>query len=318
MAKKGVNKTKAKTVLPVATGKVSSVREKIKKIPEAAKAAPKKIVEHTLEATFQTVEKAAESQARKAARKALRATVKARKAVRAMAKAKKAAQKAEIEAAALSAAYPESAEVRLSSDDKKTAKGERKSTSVAAKQAARGIKQKLKQILMPAADEVFYYDRRQIVLLTVAYAALACLVWALGNYMLCMSFACCGVAMVMMILVLILTLLALASAVFVLIFPQKLAVVNRTGIKIDHNAQLKWDDVAVAEEKYTGWLANRPIIALHLKPKAEYPLTFMQKLCRHNVFTPFSVPLYAMRAEDASKIKALIRKFAPNYRDSRF
>ena len=57
------------------------------------------------------------------------------------------------------------------------------------------------------------------------------------------------------------------------------------GIKIDHNAFLKWSDVALAEEKYTCWLTRRPIIALHLVPGAEYRLTFMQHLCRHNVFT---------------------------------
>lgn len=317
MAKKNIRAGKPEDGKPAPSGKVLAMREKFKKIPEAAKAAPKKIVEHTLEATFQTVEKAAESQARKAAKKALRATAKARKAVRAMAKAKKAAQKAEFEAAALSAAYPAGTGNNTASENKKPAGRLPRTTSSAAKQAARGIRQKLRQILTPV-DEVFYYDRRQIVLLTVAYAMLSCLVWVLGQCMLCTGFSCCGIASAVMILVMALTLMALASVVFVLLFPQKLAVVNKTGIKIDHNALLKWDDIATAEEKYTGWMANRPIIALHLKPEADYKLTFMQKLCRHNVFTPFSIPLYAMRADDASKIKALIRKFAPDYKDSRF
>ena len=75
------------------------VREKIKKLPAAAKAAPKKIVERTLEATLKTVEKAAETEAQKAARKALKATAKARKALKAMTKAKKAARRAEVSAA---------------------------------------------------------------------------------------------------------------------------------------------------------------------------------------------------------------------------
>ena len=61
---------------------------------------------------------------------------------------------------------------------------------------------------------------------------------------------------------------------------------------------------------------RRPIIALHLVPGAEYRLTFMQHLCRHNVFTPFSIPLYAMVPEDAAKIRTLVKRYA-EYKDSR-
>lgn len=271
------------------------VREKIKKLPAAAKAAPKKIVERTLEATLKTVEKAAETEAQKAARKALKATAKARKALKAMTKAKKAARRAEAEAAAA---------------------GIRQATTAAAKKAAREIKQKLKQILHSAEEEVFYYERRQIILLTVVYAAIACLVWVLTRCMLCAGLFTSWALVVFMTVVMALSLAALASVVFVLIFPQKLAVVTNEGIKIDHNAFLKWSDVALAEEKYTGWLTRRPIIALHLVPGAEYRLTFMQHLCRHNVFTPFSIPLYAMVPEDAAKIRTLVKRYA-EYKDSR-
>lgn len=311
------------------------VREKIKKLPAAAKAAPKKIVERTLETTLKTVEKAAETEAQKAARKALKATAKARKALKAMTKAKKAARRAEAEAAALNGAFPKTANAAPAADAatapadtmsarvkklpvgaKAAAAGIRQATTAAAKKAAREIKQKLKQILHSAEEEVFYYERRQIILLTVVYAAIACLVWVLTRCMLCAGLFTSWALVVFMTVVMALSLAALASVVFVLIFPQKLAVVTNEGIKIDHNAFLKWSDVALAEEKYTGWLTRRPIIALHLVPGAEYRLTFMQHLCRHNVFTPFSIPLYAMVPEDAAKIRTLVKRYA-EYKDSR-
>ena len=305
------------------------VREKIKKLPAAAKAAPKKIVERTLEATLKTVEKAAETEAQKAARKALKATAKARKALKAMTKAKKAARRAEAEAAALNSAFPKTANAATAPTDtmsarvkklpvgaKAAAAGIRQATTAAAKKAAREIKQKLKQILHSAEEEVFYYERRQIILLTVVYAAIACLVWVLTRCMLCAGLFTSWALVVFMTVVMALSLAALASVVFVLIFPQMLAVVTNEGIKIDHNAFLKWSDVALAEEKYTGWLTRRPIIALHLVPGAEYRLTFMQHLCRHNVFTPFSIPLYAMVPEDAAKIRTLVKRYA-EYKDSR-
>ncbi|MBO5285025.1 MAG: hypothetical protein J6B00_04020, partial [Alphaproteobacteria bacterium] len=72
------------------------------------------------------------------------------------------------------------------------------------------------------------------------------------------------------------------------------------------------------EEKYTSYLTRRPLIALHLKENAlkNYRLTFMQHLCKSNIFTPFSIPMYAMRPEDAAQIRALIKKHA-KYIDNR-
>ena len=249
--------------------------------------------------------------------------------------AAEAARRAEAEAAALNGAFPKTANAAPAADAatapadtmsarvkklpvgaKAAAAGIRQATTAAAKKAAREIKQKLKQILHSAEEEVFYYERRQIILLTVVYAAIACLVWVLTRCMLCAGLFTSWALVVFMTVVMALSLAALASVVFVLIFPQKLAVVTNEGIKIDHNAFLKWSDVALAEEKYTGWLTRRPIIALHLVPGAEYRLTFMQHLCRHNVFTPFSIPLYAMVPEDAAKIRTLVKRYA-EYKDSR-
>lgn len=303
-----------------------AVKEKIKKLPSVAKEAPKKIVEHTLEATLITVEKAAEHKARRASQKALRATVKARKAVRAMLRAKRAARLAEAEMKAISSSFPLESETKTEPrrakkapvGAKDAAAGITHATTAAAKKAARELRERIKNIIHPGAEEIFFYERRQIVMLTLVYAALSCILWALARGLIEAHLITSWFVALLLTVVMFLTLAAFASVVFVLIFPQTLAVITREGIKIDHNSLLKWQDVALAEEKYTSPLTRRAIIALHLKPAAEnsYRLTFMQRLCRHNVFTPFSIPLYAMDAEDAEKIRGLIKKRV-KYQDAR-
>lgn len=315
-------KSKKKVIAPVA--------EKIKKIPEAAKAAPKKIVERTIETTLKTVEKAAEKEAQKASKKAMKATIKARKALRKMVNAKKAAKTAvqKAEASTLELNQPmmdvyanqetnDTPSVTSVNRIKKlpvgaaiAASGIKNATTIAAKRAAREIKDKFKELIHPSEEKIFYYERRQIIALTLLYAAIACFVWMLTKCMMCCQLINSMTMVVTMITVMTLSLLALAAVVFVLIFPQKLAVVTHEGIKIDHNALLNWNDIELAEEKYTSFISRRPIIALHLKAEAKdkYKLTFMQNLCKHNVFTPFSIPLYAMAPEDAEAIKNIIKR----------
>ncbi len=271
-----------------------AVKEKIKKIPTVAKEAPKKIMEHTLEATLITVEKAAEHKARRSAKKALRATIKARKAIRAMLRAKRAAMHAEAEMKAISRSFPTTNET----NSRRTRK------------ASCELRERIKNIIHPDAEEIFFYERRQIILLTIIYAVLSCILWALAHGLIFAHLITSWLVAILLTIVMFLTLAAFASAVFVLIFPQTLAVITREGIKIDHNSPLKWQDITLAEEKYTSPLTRHAIIVLHVKPAKEnsYCLTFMQRLCRHNVFTPFSIPLYAMEAKDAEKIRELIKK----------
>lgn len=343
-AKKSPAKTAPK-IAPEATEEIKSkkkviapVAEKIKKIPAAAKAAPKKIVERTIETTLKTVEKAAEKEAQKASKKAIKATIKARKALRKMVNAKKAAktavQKAEASSLELNKAMPDistetSQEASINTPPathvKKlpvgaaiAASGIKNATTTAAKRAAKEIKDKFRELIHPSEEKIFYYERRQIVALTLLYAFVAYFVWILTKCMMCCHLITSMTMVALMIAVMTLSLLALASVVFVLIFPQPLAVINHEGIKIDHNALLNWNDIEVAEEKYTSFISRRPIIALHLRTKAKdkYKLTFMQHLCKHNVFTPFSIPLYAMSPEDAEAIKNIIKRRC-KYEDNR-
>lgn len=59
-------------------------------------------------------------------------------------------------------------------------------------------------------------------------------------------------------------------------------------------------------------------MALHVSEDnlKKYKLTFMQKLCKKNIFTPFSIPMYAMRPEDAAEIRNLVKHYA-KYKDNR-
>ena len=236
------------------------------------KSAPQKLVEHTVDKALQTVEKAAVKQA-----------VRTEKAVNK--KIAKAVKKAE-----------------------KQAKKQPTKATVA-KRAAGMVKTKIKEILTSEKEEVFYYSQKSLILLVFVYAVIAFGVYLLANGLLrCGCLAHSYPLFIGLCVTMFLTLAALGAAVFVMIFPPKVAVVTGKSIKIDHNAPLLWKDVKLAEEKYSSCLMRRPLIALHLREGAEYPLTFMQKLCRYNVFTPFSLPLYAMREDDANRLRHLVKR----------
>ena len=236
------------------------------------KSAPQKLVEHTVNTALNTVEKAAEKQAIRTEKNMNKRIAKAIK------KAEKQAQK-----------QPTRATV--------------------AKRAAGKIKTKIKQILSPEKEEVFYYSQKALVLLTLVYGVVAFLVYAIANGLLrCGCLESGNAFFVLVCITMVLTVLALGSAVLVMIFPPRVALVTSQTIKIDHNAPLFWKDVKLAEEKYSSSLSRRTIIALHLREDANYPLTFMQKLCRYNVFTPFSLPLYAIDKKDADRLRELVKK----------
>lgn len=236
------------------------------------KAAPQKLVEHTVNTALNTVEKAAEKQAVRTEKAVNKRIAKAIK------KAEKQAQKQPTKA-------------------------------TAAKRTAGKIKTKIKQILSPEKEEVFYYSQKALVLLTLVYGVVALLVYVIANGLLrCGCLEHGGAFFVLLCITMALTVLALGSAVLVMIFPPRVALVNSKTIKIDHNAPLFWKDVKLAEEKYSSSLSRRTIIVLHLRDDANYPLTFMQKLCRYNVFTPFSLPLYAIDEKDANRLRQLVQK----------
>ena len=264
------------------------------------KAAPQKIVEHALNTAISTVEKAAEIDVKRTAKKVARTTKK-------LEKAQKIARRAKSEAK------------RANDISSKLNKIQKKEAVVKSANNIKGvIKDKIKEIILPQKEYTFHYDRRQLIVLTALYIIIAIFVYIISENLHTVQMFNNSMLHIFLRITQILTLGALASTVYVLLFPQKLAIINKDGIKIDHNELLNWQDIEFAEEKYTSSILYRPFIALHVAPRnlKKYKLTFMQKLCQKNIFTPFSIPLYAMRPEDSSNIRDLIRKHV-EYKDSR-
>lgn len=265
------------------------------------KSAPKKIVEHALNTAIETVEKAAETDVKRTAKRAQKTAKKLEKVQKIARAAKSEAKRAN----------------NLSQKIEKLNNIAEQPKKITTK--VKGVIKEKIQDMMTAQKEVeFYYDRRQLVVLTALYALLAVFVYIVSDCLLLMMMYDSFVLLGFLIATQIFTLLALASVLFVTIFPQRLAYINKDGIKIDHNEMLRWSDIECAEEKYTSYVSRRPFIALHLKPGAlkNYRLTFMQRLCKKNIFTPFSIPMYAMRPEDSASIRDIIKRHT-KYEDNR-
>lgn len=249
--------------------KATKAKNAVKKVKEA----PKKIVEHTLSTALQTVEKEKNKEKAKAKKQTI-------------SKAKKIAEK--------------------------VAKTEKISKSIStktkAKRAVSRIKDSIKEVIHPQKTVEFYYSKNKLALLTLAYSLLALLIGGTGDCLAHKGLLSIYSVQWALIITLTLSLLALISSVFVLVFPQKLAVVTNKSIKIDHNEPLLWQDVEYAEELRTNSYSPRSIIRLIVKEDAKYNLTFMQVLCKKNLYTAFSIPLYAMTAEDVEKIRDLVKK----------
>lgn len=90
------------------------------------------------------------------------------------------------------------------------------------------------------------------------------------------------------------------------VLPQKMAVVTDESITIDHNAPLKWRDIAAAEirEIYC-CLQKRKILVLLPKEGIDYQYNWLQK---HNAgFTAFSIPLYGiLTPEDERELTEIV------------
>ena len=249
--------------------KVTKAKNAVKKVKEA----PKKIVEHTLSTAIQTVEKQKDKEKAKSKKQTTK-------------KVTKIAEKVA-----------------------KTAKIAKSSTArTKAKRAVTRIKDSIKETLHPNKTVEFYYDKNKLALLTLIYSIITLLIAGLGDYLALKGYLNCYCIQWALIITQILCLLALISSIFVLWFPQKLAVITNKSIKLDHNEPLLWQDIEVAEEIKTNCYSPRAIIRLIVRKDAKYKLTFMQVLCKKNLYTPFSIPLYAMSKEDVEKIREIVKK----------
>lgn len=148
--------------------------------------------------------------------------------------------------------------------------------------------------------ESFYYDNRQLQKMVFLNAVLLCLVILAGNT--------CPNCLGWISIVSVLCLISFSASLYVVIFPQRLALVNDEGIKIDHNAMLKWEDIAKAEQKRVSGCLKREIIAITPKEGVAYRRTLMQHLSRRSPYGEFSIPLYAMTKEDRETILKAMEK----------
>lgn len=148
--------------------------------------------------------------------------------------------------------------------------------------------------------ENFYYDNQKLQKLVLLNAVMLCLVIWAGN--------CCPEYLGWISVAAVLCLISFSASLYVVIFPQRLALINAEGIKIDHNALLKWEDINSVEQKCVSGCLKRDIIVLTPKENVAYRPTLMQRISRRSPYGAFSLPLYAMTAEDREAIMKALEK----------
>ncbi len=160
----------------------------------------------------------------------------------------------------------------------------------------------------PKLNQTFYYDRKKLVFLAVFNVFLVTFIYMIISCLSKYGYLTSKIMLTFHLLVLTSSVLALIGSTFVAIFPLRLALLTNEGITIDHNETLKWTDIDYAKEFKAHYIYPQHAIALHTKEGVTHNLTFMQKLCKNNVFTAFSIPLYAMTPKDAEKIMKIIKQ----------
>ncbi len=146
----------------------------------------------------------------------------------------------------------------------------------------------------------FYYDHEKLQKLVLLNAILLSMVILIGNG--------CREYMWVTSVVAVLCLISFSASLYIVIFPQRLALIDDEGIKIDHNAKLKWDDISKAEHKKLKGCLHREIILIRVKDGVTYRRSFMQYFSKHSPYGEFSIPLYAMTEEDKKNITSEISK----------
>lgn len=105
-------------------------------------------------------------------------------------------------------------------------------------------------------------------------------------------------------------LLSVLSALLVFLLPLRLAVITPLSVKIDRAEPLNWSDISkINKVKIGKGLFAKHILKLDTKKLCGYHMNLMQKITRNSQFGAFSIPLYAMSAEDARNIEKIIRKY---------
>lgn len=157
-------------------------------------------------------------------------------------------------------------------------------------------------------EDVFYYDRKKLFF----YLLEMLCVFAAGAFAAVLIYPEMPRAAVFLM---ILPAAAVLGAFVVWIRPFRVLWVTDEAIRIDSGALMKWADIVRARE-YSPFLSSkRVIIALTPGDGVSYRLRLMQKICRLTGFPVFSIPLYAMRDEDADRAREIVAAHVPLEKD---
>lgn len=159
-------------------------------------------------------------------------------------------------------------------------------------------------------EDVFYYDRRKLFFFLLEMLC----VFAAGALAAALIYPEMPRAALLMM---ILPSAAVVGAFIVWVRPFRVMCVTGETIRIDSGAVMKWADILRARE-YSPFLSSkRVIIALTPKDGVSYRLRPMQKICRLTGFPVFSIPLYAMRDEDAVRAREIVAAHVPVDREEK-
>lgn len=155
----------------------------------------------------------------------------------------------------------------------------------------------------PKHQDVFYYSRCKLAL----YLFLNLVLLVLALFFSWVVFPEHAIVYYFAIVTCVLAVFAVAA---VLIINYPLAVLTSDSIKIDLCQPLKWKDIKTAKKTQAGYNRwKRDIIIFEVKDISKYRLNFVQRLIKNSEYTAFSIPLYAMNADDAKAIEAKIFKY---------
>ena len=154
---------------------------------------------------------------------------------------------------------------------------------------------------MTEGKQVFYYSRRKLgiyLLFNLGLLALAILfTWSIfPDYPPVYYFALTTCT------------LSILSSLFVFLVPLPLAVIDSESIKIDRNQPLLWSQIKKVEKvNLSHFGLSRQILRITPQKLDNYRMGFMQKIVGHSQYGSFSIPLYAMKDDNAAKIEKLIQ-----------
>lgn len=98
-----------------------------------------------------------------------------------------------------------------------------------------------------------------------------------------------------------------AFAMLAVFFPKRLVRLDDRGLRIRRAMPLWWCDVVVARKTFLGGLQSCPIVVFEINPRAVYPLK-LWKVYRLCGISPFSIPLYALEAQERKVLCGEIAK----------